>query len=110
MEQWCDALDGERVAAALTRVNDLWPEGLEAVPGSHEVAVKRDADTLRAALKAARLNAQVFPHGISWQADPAQPGTWMLELHRDGWDIEAVVGGVEASFSAMPVEGANSHE
>ena len=41
-------LSDERVAAALRRVEDLWPEGLEAVPGSYEVAMKQDADTLRA--------------------------------------------------------------
>lgn len=41
-------LTPERIASALVRVNDLWPEGLDAVPGSGEVALKRDADTLRA--------------------------------------------------------------
>jgi hypothetical protein len=40
-------LTAEAINAALVRVADLWPEGLEAVPGSHEVAIKRDADTLR---------------------------------------------------------------
>jgi hypothetical protein len=41
-------LNAERIAAALVRVANLWPEGLDAVPGSYEVALKRDADTIRA--------------------------------------------------------------
>jgi hypothetical protein len=43
-----NALNEDRVTAALVRVADLWPEGLDAVPGSNEVYLKRDADTIRA--------------------------------------------------------------
>lgn len=57
----------------------------------------------------AHLNeALVSYRGISWFADPHQPKTWMLELHRDGWDIEVVVGGMETSFAAMPADGATT--
>jgi hypothetical protein len=44
-------LTQEHVGALLVRVADLWPDGLEAVPGSYEVALKRDADTIRALAK-----------------------------------------------------------
>jgi hypothetical protein len=47
-ERCANALSSERIEAAIMRVNDLWPEGLDAVPGSYEVEIKRDADTLRA--------------------------------------------------------------
>ena len=46
--RYWEILTPERVESALRRVADLWPEGLDAVPGSYEVAMKADADTLRA--------------------------------------------------------------
>lgn len=42
------SLSSDSVNDAMQRVEGLWPDGLDAVPGTHEVGLKRDAETLRA--------------------------------------------------------------
>lgn len=71
-----DALSESRIARALRRVEGLWPNGLGAVPGSDEPALKDDADTLRALAafwfdaEAAALDAygNALPDGVSTEA------------------------------------------
>jgi hypothetical protein len=59
-----ESLTPALVSSALLRVADLWPEGLGAVPGSYELALKRDADTIRA-LAQFWLEAQAERSGLA---------------------------------------------
>ena len=34
--------------------------------------------------------AKGYPPGVMWREDPERPGTFHLDVHRDGWDVEAV--------------------
>jgi hypothetical protein len=52
-----------------------------------------------------------YPTGVSWKEDPEKPGQFFLDVRRDGWQIEARVGGDDGvDFYAAPVRVGHNQE
>lgn len=78
------------------RAEELHREVLLGIAGRSTDEAGRAADELRN--MAADTEALA---GITWRQQ--DNGDWMLEVHRDGWDIEVTVGS-EAAFYAVRVK------